>query len=193
MQRRQLTRRRFMATSAAASATTVAAPFVHTAGAAGSLSMGLWDHWVPGANKAMTEICEAWAQKEKVEIKIDYLSTQGNKLYLTIAAEALAKSGHDIMDFSAWEPNQYENSLEPVDDVMKEVLAATARSARSTSTWPSPRASGWRCPASAARCSSPLQPFRPDEGARRHRHPRHVSRQARSRPRRRMPGPGMPS
>ena len=119
----RFTRRRFMATSAAASATMVAAPFVHTAGAAGSLSMGLWDHWVPGANKAMTEICEAWAQKEKVDLKIDYLSTQGNKLYLTIAAEALARSGHDIMDFSAWEPNQYEASLEPVDDVMKEVLA----------------------------------------------------------------------
>jgi ABC-type glycerol-3-phosphate transport system substrate-binding protein len=123
MQRRQLTRRRFIATTAAASATTVAAPFVHTASAAGSLSLGLWDHWVPGANKAMTEICEAWAQKEKVEVKIDYLSTQGNKLYLTIAAEALAKSGHDIMDFSAWEPNQYASSLEPVDDVMNEVLS----------------------------------------------------------------------
>ena len=85
--------------------------------------MGLWDHWVPGANKAMTEICEAWATKEKVDLKIDYLSTQGNKLYLTIAAEALARSGHDIMDFSAWEPNQYEASLEPVDDVMTEVLS----------------------------------------------------------------------
>ena len=123
MQRTALTRRRFIATSAAASVTTVAAPFVHTAGAAGSLSLGLWDHWVPGANKAMTEICEAWAAKEKVEVKIDYLSTQGNKIYLTNAAEALAKSGHDIMDFSAWEPSQYEASLEPIDDVMKDVLA----------------------------------------------------------------------
>ena len=89
----------------------VAAPFVHTAGAAGNLTMALWDHWVPGANKAMTEICEAWAEKEKVNLKIDYLSTQGNKLYLTIAAEALAKSGHDIMDFSAWEPGRYASSL----------------------------------------------------------------------------------
>jgi ABC-type glycerol-3-phosphate transport system substrate-binding protein len=123
MTRKPFTRRRFMATSAAATTTLVAAPYVHTAHAAGTLSLGLWDHWVPGANKAMTEICEAWAAKEKVEVKIDYISTQGNKLYLTIAAEALAKSGHDIMDFSAWEPNQYENSLEPVDDVMKEVLA----------------------------------------------------------------------
>src|ERR1700694_1601452 len=88
MQRHPFTRRRFMATSAAATTTLVAAPFVHTAGAAGSLALGLWDHWVPGANNAMTEICETWAAKEKVEIKIDYLSTQGSKLYLTIAAEA---------------------------------------------------------------------------------------------------------
>ena len=117
------TRRRFVATSAAASATMIAAPFVRTAGAAGSLSLGLWDHWVPGANTAMTQICEAWAEKEKVDLKIDYLSTQGNKLSMTIAAEGLAKSGHDIMDFSAWEPAQHATSLEPMDDVMREVLA----------------------------------------------------------------------
>ena len=105
---RTFTRRRFLATSAAATAATIAAPFVRTAGAAGSLSLALWDHWVPGANTAMTEICEAWADKEKVDLQIDYLSTQGNKLYLTIAAEALAKSGHDIMDFSAWEVTRYD-------------------------------------------------------------------------------------
>jgi ABC-type glycerol-3-phosphate transport system substrate-binding protein len=122
MANRKISRRKFVAMTAAASATTIAAPFVHTAGAAGSLSLALWDHWVPGANTAMTEICQAWADKEKVELKIDYLSTQGNKLYLTIAAEALAKSGHDIMDFSAFEPSHYENLLEPVDDIMGEVL-----------------------------------------------------------------------
>ncbi|HZT46900.1 MAG TPA: ABC transporter substrate-binding protein [Hyphomicrobiaceae bacterium] len=121
--KKSFTRRQFIATSAAATATTVAAPFVHTAGAAGSLTMALWDHWVPGANTAMTEICQAWADKEKVDLKIDYLSTQGNKLYLTIAAEALARSGHDIVDFSAFEPARYEKLLEPVDDVMKEVTA----------------------------------------------------------------------
>jgi ABC-type glycerol-3-phosphate transport system substrate-binding protein len=124
MVKRKISRRKFGAGTAAASAAFVAAPFVRTAGAAGSLSLALWDHWVPGANNAMTEICQAWADKEKVDLKIDYLSTQGNKLYLTIAAEALAKSGHDIMDFSAFEPSHYQGSLEPVDDVMKEVLAA---------------------------------------------------------------------
>ncbi len=123
MKGKTLTRRRFVATSVAASACMLAAPFVRTAGAAGNLTMALWDHWVPGANKAMTEICEAWAEKEKVNLQIDYVSTQGNKLYLTIAAEALAKSGHDVMDFSAWEPSRYEASLEPLDDLMKEILA----------------------------------------------------------------------
>jgi ABC-type glycerol-3-phosphate transport system substrate-binding protein len=123
VQTKTLSRRRFVATTAAASATMIAAPFVRTAGAAGSLSLALWDHWVPGANTAMTRICEAWAEKEKVDLRIDYLSTQGNKLAMTIAAEALAKSGHDIMDFSAWEPSQHAASLEPLDDVMREVLA----------------------------------------------------------------------
>src|SRR5689334_22402677 len=122
LHKKALTRRDFLAASTATAAT-LAAPFVRTAGAAGSLTVGFWDHWVPGANTAMTEICQAWADKEKVNLTIDYLSTQGNKLYLTIAAEALAKSGHDIMDFSAWEPSQYVNSLEPLDDVMKEILA----------------------------------------------------------------------
>ena len=119
---RKLTRRRFLATTAASSAL-IAMPHVRGSYAAGSLSVAYWDHWVPGANTAMTELCEAWAAKEKVDLTIDYISTQSNKLLLTIAVEAQAKSGHDIIDFSAWEPAQYANSLEPVDDVVREVLA----------------------------------------------------------------------
>ena len=154
MARKTFTRRRFMATSAAASATMVAAPFVRTAGAAGSLTLALWDHWVPGANKAMTEICEAWAEKEKVNLKIDYLSTQGNKLYLTIAAEALAKSGprhHGLLGLGAGRSTQPPSSRSTTS--WPRCSPATVRSARSTSTWPSRRANGWRCPASAAPCS----------------------------------------
>jgi hypothetical protein len=47
----KVTRRRFMQTTAA-SAALISAPFVRSAHAAGSLSIGFWDHWVPGANKA---------------------------------------------------------------------------------------------------------------------------------------------
>jgi ABC-type glycerol-3-phosphate transport system substrate-binding protein len=123
MSRKALTRRRFMAASAATSATLIAAPYVRTANAAGSLTIGLWDHWVPGANDVSTAIINEWAAAEKVDVKIDYITSQGNKLILTLASESQARSGHDIMDFNTWEPLQYARSLEPVDDLMGELIA----------------------------------------------------------------------
>ena len=53
MRERKLTRRRFLATTAASTAI-IAMPYVRGAYAAGKLSIGFWDHWVPGANKAST-------------------------------------------------------------------------------------------------------------------------------------------
>ena len=118
----KLTRRRFVATTAAASATMIAAPFVRTAGAAGKISIGYWDHWVPGANKATQALTEEWAAKEKVEVQIDYIPSQGNKNLITIAAESQAKSGHDILAFPTWEPQAHAELLEPVDDIMNDLI-----------------------------------------------------------------------
>jgi ABC-type glycerol-3-phosphate transport system substrate-binding protein len=101
----------------------VSAPFVRGANAAGSLTIGLWDHWVPGANEVQTAIVKQWADKEKVDVKIDYITSQGNKLLLSLAAESQSKSGHDIMEFTNWEAAQYSASLEPVDDIVKSVIA----------------------------------------------------------------------
>ena len=56
---RKVSRRRFVASTAAVSTALVAAPFVRGAYAAGKLSLGLWDHWVPGANKATEEVIKA--------------------------------------------------------------------------------------------------------------------------------------
>src|SRR5436190_15897016 len=103
MRKTSPTRRTVLTTAAAASATALAAPFVHGAFAAGSLSVGFWDHWVPGANDVLTKLCNEWAAKEKVEIKIDYITSQGNKLNLTYAAEAMARSGHDMLTFLTWD------------------------------------------------------------------------------------------
>src|SRR5438045_8983447 len=97
------TRRRFLATSAAASAATISPPFIRTARAAGKLSLGFWDHWVPKANDALTALCNEWAAKEKVELAIDYIPSQCHKNIMTIAAEAQAKSGHDFLALTlAW-------------------------------------------------------------------------------------------
>jgi hypothetical protein len=117
----KLSRRRLMAATAAAGV--VGAPFVRSANAAGSLSIGLWDHWVPGANDVQSAIVKEWADREKVEVKIDFITSQGNKLLITLAAESQAKSGHDIMEFTNWEAAQYSAGLEPVDDVVKNVVA----------------------------------------------------------------------
>ena len=76
-----------MATTAA-STVLLAAPHVSTAQAAGKLSIGFWDHWVPGANSVLTMLCNEWAAKEKVDLKLDYITSQGSKILLTIASEA---------------------------------------------------------------------------------------------------------
>jgi ABC-type glycerol-3-phosphate transport system substrate-binding protein len=112
-------RRRFLSASAAA----LAAPYVHTAQAAGALSVGFWDHWVPGANDTLTKLCNEWAAKEKVDLKIDYITSQGNKLLLTITSEAQAKSGHDILSFPIWLAAGQAANLEPVDDVVQPLIA----------------------------------------------------------------------
>jgi ABC-type glycerol-3-phosphate transport system substrate-binding protein len=91
--RKTLTRRSFVAASAAASATMIAAPFVRTAHAAGKLSLALWDHWVPTANNASKALIEEWGAKEKVEVQIDYVTTQGGKLYLTITTSSPCPHG----------------------------------------------------------------------------------------------------
>ena len=121
MQSRKVSRRGVVAGGVAAGL--VAAPFVRSANAAGSLTIGLWDHWVPGANDVQTAIIKEWSDREKVEVKIDYITSQGNKLLLTLAAEAQSGSGHDIMEFTNWESAQHNQALEPVDDVVQNVVA----------------------------------------------------------------------
>jgi ABC-type glycerol-3-phosphate transport system substrate-binding protein len=121
MQLRKVSRRGVVAGGVAAGL--VAAPFVRSANAAGSLTIGLWDHWVPGANDVQSAIIKEWADKEKVDVKVDYITSQGNKLLLTLSAEAQSGSGHDIMEFTNWESAQMNQALEPVDDVVKSVVA----------------------------------------------------------------------
>ena len=57
MSRHKFSRRRFLASTAAASAAVIGAPYIRTSHAAGKLAVGFWDHWVPGANDVQTAIC----------------------------------------------------------------------------------------------------------------------------------------
>ena len=118
---KRISRRRALKLGVAASAL----PLVHirTAGAAGKVSIGFWDHWVPGANDVMQKQVNDWAAKNKVEASVDFITSTGNKLQLTGVAEAQAKTGHDALTFFNWDVYNVSDSLEPIDDVMQRLTA----------------------------------------------------------------------
>ena len=115
--RQSVSRRRALKLGAAASTL----PLVHirTAGAAGKLSLALWDHWVPAGNTAMRKLVDAWAEKNKVEVQLDFLTAIGNKINITMAAESAARTGHDVYAFDMWTVHEFADTLDPVDDVVK--------------------------------------------------------------------------
>ena len=114
-----VSRRRFLA----GSASVVLAPYVRTAHAAGKLSVGFWDHWVPGANEVLARLCNEWAAREKVDLKVDFITSLGNKLVLTQTAEAQAKAGHDVITLGTWNAASHAANLEPVDDIVQGLIA----------------------------------------------------------------------
>src|SRR5690348_142520 len=88
MTRWTLSRRRFLEGTAAVAVAGSTVGRARGAYAAGRLSVGFWDDWVPGANDVMTRMAQEWAAREKVDLQIDYINVTGNKDRLTIAAEA---------------------------------------------------------------------------------------------------------
>ncbi len=124
-----LTRRTVLKTAALAS-TMLTTPFVHGVYAAGKLSCGFWDHWVPTANAPLEQLCREWAEKEKVDITVDFITSNGDKDLLTMAAELQAKSGHDILQFISWYPSAQADNLEPVDDVVSAIIAKNGNASK---------------------------------------------------------------
>src|SRR3974390_3650077 len=117
-----LSRRTVLKTAALGSAAAITAPYISGVYAAGTITMGCWDHWVPGANKALDKLCAEWGEKNKVEVQIDYITSQGEKDKLTAAAEAQAGTGHDIMSHRDWNIQVHQNALEPLDDVVNQLI-----------------------------------------------------------------------
>jgi len=118
----RLSRRAILKTAALGSVAVITAPYVSGVHAAGTLSLGCWDHWVPGANKTLDKICKEWGDKNKVDVHIDYITSQGEKDKLTAAAEAQAGTGHDIMSHRDWNIRIHQNVLEPLDDVIAALI-----------------------------------------------------------------------
>ena len=125
---KRVSRRRALKTAAAAAAL----PLVHirTAGAAGKLSLAIWDHWVPSGNAALKKLVDAWAEKNKVDVQLDFLTGVGEKINITMAAEAQARTGHDVYAFDMWTVHEFADKLVPVDDLMKELTGKYGKVAK---------------------------------------------------------------
>ena len=118
----RVSRRTALKTAALSSVAAITAPYISGVYAAGSLTLGCWDHWVPGANNTLTKLCNEWGEKNKVQVHIDYITSQGEKDKLTAAAEAQAGTGHDIMSHRDWNIRIHENLLEPLDDIIAQLI-----------------------------------------------------------------------
>jgi len=119
MNRTMLTRRTVLQTTAA---TALTAPFVRGAYAAGKLSFGVWDHWVPGASEVLKKVCAEWAANEKVDLNVDLITSNGDKDLLTLMAEGQARAGHDIMGLRVWYVSAQADNFVPVDDIVEPVI-----------------------------------------------------------------------
>src|ERR1700751_3410212 len=122
MNRTLLSRRTVLQTAALATTSALAAPFVRGAYAAGKLSFGVWDHWVPGASEVLKKVCAEWAAKEKVDLNLDLITSNGDKDLLTLMAEGQAKAGHDIMGLRTWYVSSQADNFVPVDDIVLPVI-----------------------------------------------------------------------
>ncbi|MDR3535586.1 MAG: extracellular solute-binding protein [Acetobacteraceae bacterium] len=113
---------RRVALKLAAAATALPLVHIRTGHAAGKVSVAFWDHWVPEGNAVMQKQCQAFGEQNQVEVQADFVTSVGAKNILTIAAEAQARSGHDIQQLPGWEVQNHGDSLEPIDDVMKRLI-----------------------------------------------------------------------
>ncbi|MBV9249895.1 MAG: ABC transporter substrate-binding protein, partial [Acetobacteraceae bacterium] len=119
--RRRITRRSTLKLGAAAAALPLG--HIRPARAAGRLTIGFWDHWVPAGNAVLRKQIQTWADKNKLEVKVDFITSVGYKLTPTAAAEAQARSGHDALQFGQnhYDIYTYADQLEPVDVTVKTI------------------------------------------------------------------------
>ena len=117
---RVLTRRRILATTAAAGVAVGAGPFFHVrpARAAKSLKILQWSHFVPAYDKWFnTEYVKEWGAKNDTEVVVDNIGVA--LIGARAAAEVQAQKGHDLLMFLT-PPSIYEDQVVPMNDVYAE-------------------------------------------------------------------------
>lgn len=124
MRAKPIARRAVLRATAALGGGLLAAPAVRGAHAAGTLTVGFWDHWVPGANDVLRQMVEDWAAENRIDARVDFITSIGGKNVLTARAEARARVGHDLMVHPAWQISVHRNQLKSLDDIAAELESA---------------------------------------------------------------------
>ena len=121
MARRTINRRRFVTSTAALSSAMVAAPFVRGAYAAGKLAVGSGTTGCQAPTRAPRRSPGMGREGEgRPADGLHHIA--GQQAILTAAAEAQARSGHDILSLGSWDCARYSDQLVPVDDIMASLV-----------------------------------------------------------------------
>jgi len=81
------------------------------------LSVGLWNHWVPGATDVHKQLCAEWGAANNVEVSVDLIGPQCRDIRTIASAEARAGTGHDVMAVCTFDAWSFKDQLEPLNDV----------------------------------------------------------------------------
>jgi len=73
MKKKHINRRKFVKGLSAAGGYAIAAPYVKTSHSAGKLLLGIWSHWIPGADDNLRNILVEWGENNGVEVKVDFI------------------------------------------------------------------------------------------------------------------------
>ena len=79
----------------------------------------------------MLKLCNEWAEKEKVEITVDLITSNGDKDLLTLMAEGEARARpRHFMDLRVWYVSSQAHNFEPVDDVVFPLVEKYGKTSR---------------------------------------------------------------
>jgi multiple sugar transport system substrate-binding protein len=88
-----------------------------SSGAGASLGIVQWSHFVPAYDTWFDKYVEDWGAKNKIQVTVDHVPNL--EMPARLAAEAAAKTGHDVIQFTGQvQTYRYENLLVDLSDVV---------------------------------------------------------------------------
>ena len=94
-------------------------PVSHVTAADGELTIMVWSHFIPDVDKQIKKHAEEFGKLKGIKVRVDTMDH--HQFAAKKAAEAQAKSGHDIIQNYGADVLVYKNLMTPVDDVVKEL------------------------------------------------------------------------